>query len=253
MDNTAVIEQLFNLLLSGDRPRTRQFIGRVLASGMTPAQLTNDVIWPLHRTLFMHPRKDEVAPLAFTSAVRLLRTTIDQLQAGYEQSSRSGSSVLIFSGHDEIEDLGGQIAADMLEAAGWEVWFGGPLPATDDVVAEVHARRPAWLVLFSSSKDDAARSREVIESLRDIGGHPDLRIALGGGVFNRAPGLAEELGCDATAATPSALVDALAGRRATPTGATIAGHARGPASKSVESSRTRGRAIDGLARRRDAA
>lgn len=212
MQTSAVIEQLFNHFLNGDRPRTRQLIGRMLASGTTPAQFANDVVWPLHEALFAHRRKDEVADLAFNYAVRLLRTTIDQMQAGYQQAPRNGRTVLLFSGRDDIEDLGGQLAADLLEAAGWEVWFGGPLVATDDVLTEVHGRRPDWLVLFSSSKDDAARTREVIQTIREIGGHPELRIALGGGIFNRAPGLAEELGADATAANPLGLADALAGR-----------------------------------------
>jgi len=212
MQTSAVIEQLFNHFLNGDRPRARQLIGRMLATGMTPAEFANDVVWPLHEALFAHRRKDEVAELAFNYAVRLLRTTVDQLQAGYQQGPRNGRTVLLFSGRDDIEDLGGQLAGDLLEAAGWEVWFGGPLVATDDVVAEVHARRPGWLVLFSSSKDDAARAREVIQTIREIGGHPELKVALGGGIFNRAPGLAEELGADASAANPFGLVDALAGR-----------------------------------------
>lgn len=212
MQTSAVIEQLFNHFLNGDRPRARQLVGRVLASGVTPAEFANDVVWPLHETLFTHRRKDEVAELAFNYAVRLLRTTVDQLQPGYAQAPRNGGTVLLFSGRDDIEDLGGQIAADLLEAAGWEVWFGGPLVATDDVLAEVHARRPKWLVLFSSSKDDAARAREVIRTIREIGGHPDLRVALGGGIFNRAPGLAEELGADASAANPFGLAEALSNR-----------------------------------------
>lgn len=213
MHHGAVTEQLFNLFLSGDRPRARQLIGRVLASGVTTEQFANDVIWPLHETLFTHRRKDQVTPLAFNSAVRLLRTTVDQLQPGYRQAARRNASVLLFSGADEIEDLGGQIAADLVEADGWDVCFGGPLVATDEVLEDVHTRRPTWLVLFSSSKEDAARSRELIKTIREIGGHPGLRIALGGGIFNRAPGLAEELGADASASSPFALAAVLAGRR----------------------------------------
>lgn len=217
MQTTAVIEQYFNLLLTGDRVRVRHFVGRVLASGVTPAQFANDVIWPVHETLFKHHRRDEVCPLAFNYALRLLRTTVDQLQSGYEQAPRRGESVLLFGGREEIDDLGGQLAADFLEAAGWDVWFGGPLPATDDVVAEVHSRRPKWLVMFSPAKEDTARAREVIHTVRSIGGHPDLLVALGGGIFNRAPGLAEELGADASASTPFDLADELAStnRRAT--------------------------------------
>lgn len=212
MQTTVVIEQLFNLVLSGDRPRTRQLVGRTLAAGMGAAEFVNDIVWPVHETLFKHHRRDEVAPLAFNYAARLLRTTIDQLQSGYQQAPRRGTTVLLFSGRDEIEDLGGQIAADFLEAAGFDVWFGGPMVATDDILAEVNARQPDWLVLFSSGKEDAARAREAVQTIRTIGGHPELRVALGGGIFNRAPGLAEELGADASAATPFELVEALDGR-----------------------------------------
>lgn len=212
MHTETIVEQLFNHLVNGDRARTRQFVGRVLTEGMTPAEFAGEVVWRLQETLFKLNRADQIAPLAFNYATRLLRSLTDQLQAGYQQSPRRGAEVLLFSGREEIEDLGGQIAADLLEADGWDVRFGGPMVATDDILAEVHARRPKWLVLFCSHPKDVAPIRALIDTLRDINAHPDLRVAVGGGVFNRASGLAEEMGAIHAASTPIQLVELLAGR-----------------------------------------
>jgi len=212
MHSEAVIEQLFNLLVNGDRPAVRRFIGRVLLTGVSPDEFANDIVWPLHETLFRLHRADQIEPIAFQYSLRLLRTTIDQLQAGYAQAPRRGREVLLFGGREEIEDLGGQIASDLLEADGWEVRFGGPMVALDELLAEVHARKPAWLVLFSAHPKDVTTIREIIDTLKDIGGHPDLRIAVGGGVFNRARGLAEEMGASHSAASPKDLVELLADR-----------------------------------------
>lgn len=212
MHAETVIEQLFNVLVNGDRATVRRFVGRALSTGISPEDFVNDIVWPLHETLFRLHRADQLAPLAFNYALRLVRTTVDQLQSGFTQAPRRGRDVLLFGGRDDIEDLGGQIAADLLEADGWDVRFGGPMVALDELLAEVHARKPSWLVLYSAHPKDVTQIREVIDTLRDIGGHPDLRVAVGGGVFNRAPGLAEEMGAPHCASTPRELVELLAGR-----------------------------------------
>ncbi len=251
MHHEAIIEQLFNLLLNGDRAGTRRFVGRILAGGTTPAGFANDIAWPLHESLFRLHRADQVAPLPFHYAVRLLRSTIDQLQPGYEQAPRRGREVLLFCGREEIEDLGGQIAADLLEADGWDVRFGGPMVALDELLAEVHGRKPAWLVLFSSHPKDVTAIREIIDTLRDIGGHPDLRVAVGGGVFNRAPGLAEEMGAPHSASTPQDLVELLADRSRSGAGAPgVAGTLGRPVGDSA-ASRTQpsSQAVEGRAAR----
>ena len=200
-----VVERLFNLLLAGDRTAARDVLEESLAGGTSPESLANDVLWPIHETLHTLRRRDQVTAVAFNYATRLLRALADQLQLRYQAAPSRGEHVLLFCGSDELEDLGGQLAADLLEAAGYTVRFGGGGIAADDILGEVHERRPAWLVLFSSSAQDAPRIRQVIDSIRSIGGHPNLRIVVGGGVFNRAPGLAEEIGAAFSAKDPAGL------------------------------------------------
>ena len=51
--------------------------------------------------------------------------------------------------------------------------------------------------------------RAVIDQIREIRATPDMEIAVGGGVFNRAEGLAESIGVSRSARTPLDLVRTL--------------------------------------------
>ena len=51
--------------------------------------------------------------------------------------------------------------------------------------------------------------RQLIDHVRSINAHPEMQIIVGGGVFNRAPGLAEEIGADLWANDPIDLLDQL--------------------------------------------
>jgi methanogenic corrinoid protein MtbC1 len=112
-------------------------------------------------------------------------------------------------GPTEGEELGAQIAVDLLEASGYEVFFAGAGVANDEVLEELRQTKAGTLLLWASAAQDAPAIRALIDQIREIGGHPNLRIVCGGGVFNRALGLAEEIGADVSATTPAALVAAI--------------------------------------------
>ena len=99
--------------------------------------------------------------------------------------------------------------ADLLEADGYTVFFGGGNIAHDDILAEVHERKPDVLLMFSAGGADAPGLRQLIDHVRGINALPDMQIVVGGGIFNRAPGLAEEIGADLWASSPEELMDQL--------------------------------------------
>ncbi len=130
---------------------------------------------------------------------------VDQAQAGYEQSSRNGRSLLCICGGNESEDLAGQLCADLLEASGYEVFFAASGVANDELLCEIGQRRPDAVVVFAAAASDAPRIRHLIDTVRTLQANPGMPIICGGGVFARAPGLAEEIGADATADDPFAV------------------------------------------------
>jgi methanogenic corrinoid protein MtbC1 len=126
--------------------------------------------------------------------------------------------IVMFSGPSEADELAGQLVADTIEAAGYDVYFGGGGIANDEILAEIGEQRPDILLMFASAPSDAPNIRQLIDTIRGINACPSMQIVVGGGVFNRAAGLAEEIGADLWARSPQELIETLTdghARRAT--------------------------------------
>ncbi|MSR17922.1 MAG: cobalamin B12-binding domain-containing protein [Phycisphaerales bacterium] len=209
MNTDQANERLFQLLVSGDRAGARQFVGKLACAGWTGEEITTRVYWPVLSTIQQLHRHDQLTNLAYNYATRLLRTLVDQAWSSYTMVPHNGKRICLFCGPQEGEDLAAQIAADILEASGYEVLFCGSGIANDEILAEAAERRPNVLLMWASSASDAPSIRALIDTVRTIGALPNTSIVCGGGVFNRAPGLAEEVGADCCAANPEQLLAAL--------------------------------------------
>ena len=231
MNFEALKERLFPMLVMGDRVGARAIINEAVESGTSSEELTHECYWPMLDMINLMYREDKMANLAHHYATRLLRSLVDQAQANYQQKTSRERRIMLFCGETEVDDLAAQMVADLAEADGYSVSFGGGGVSWDEIMAEVHTRTPDVLLLFSSAASDAPNIRILIDSIRDIEACPNMQIAVGGGVFNRAEGLAEEIGADIWATTPRDLIDCLhkqADRRATPEQRTV-GQRRGDA------------------------
>ena len=224
VNSELLIERLFPALVSGDRTAARQLIDEALDQGLEAETLAHEILWPTMEMLSDLHRSDQLTTLAHHYATRLLRNLVDQVQPRYECHAPLGRSVLMFCGQTESEELEAQLTADIAEASGYEVAFGGGGIANDEILEEVNARRPDVLLMFASSPSDAPNIRLLIDHIRGINACPDMQIVVGGGVFNRAEGLAQEIGADLWARSPEELVHVLqtrCERRATPEQRTV--------------------------------
>jgi methanogenic corrinoid protein MtbC1 len=229
VDQEIIVERLFEKLITGDRTGARTIVQEALDEGVSSEEVAHSVYWPALDMVCTLYRADQLSRLAHHYATRLLRSLVDQAQARYVQKPDRKRSILMFSGSSEADELAGQLVADLIEADGYEIWFGGGGVAADEVLAEVGARNPDVLLMFASAPGDAPHIRKLIDTIRGIDAHPQLQIVVGGGVFNRAEGLAEEIGADLWAKHPTELLDKLANdpqRRATPDQRTVGRHRR---------------------------
>lgn len=202
-------ERVFETLINGDRSGARMLLADLSSQGSNAEDVLRDVFWPTHENLEKLHRSDQLTLLSYHTATRLLRQLVDQTAARLVMRPRIGKRVLATCGPSEGEELGAQMAVDILESYGYEVWFTGGGVPTDEIQARVHEDRPDILLMFSSAASDLPGIRHMIDSLHEIGACPKLQIVVGGGVFNRAPGLADELGADLCACSPLDLVDLL--------------------------------------------
>ncbi|MEN0019846.1 MAG: cobalamin-dependent protein [Planctomycetota bacterium] len=208
-DPELIVERFLEVLVSGDRPAARRSVNALQTNGFTPKQIITDVFWPAHERIGSLYRADQLSLLSHRLATRLLRALADQTASQLVIPPASDRSVFACCGPDEHDELGAQIAVDILEAEGFPVTFAAGGVPTDEVLSHVHSTKPDILLLFCSAPADLPGIRAIIDDLREINATPNTQIAVGGGVFNRAEGLAEEIGADIWAANPLELIESL--------------------------------------------
>jgi len=209
MSLDSFIERLYAALIEGDRPTARVVVDECYAAGYTAEDAVCDIFWAVHEKLETLYREDEISRLNHQTATRLLRVLVDQAASRYSYREPVGRRVFALCGPNEGDELCGQMAVDLLEATGFEVVFGGGGVAKDEVLAKVQSERPDVLLLFGSGPSDLPAIRELIDTINEIGACKGVQIVVGGGVFNRAEGLAEEIGADLWAEHPLDLADVM--------------------------------------------
>ncbi len=204
-----VTAQLLSHLVSGERRAARNLVDALYTADITPETVSKDLFWPLLENVAAMFRRDQITTLSHHYATRMLRMLVDQAQARYTMAPSRNKRIALFCGPNETEELAGQMVADLLEADGYEITFAGGGVANDDISEELAARQPDVLLMFASSAKDAPMIRELIDSIREKNAHPAMQIVVGGGIFNRAPGLDEEIGADTSAKGPADLLKTL--------------------------------------------
>lgn len=203
----AISERLFEALINGDRTMARVVASNALSDGLTPEELVSEVYWPTYETVAKLYRNDQLTRLAHHMATRLLRTLADQAAASFDMQPSNGRTVVSFCGPTDADELAAEMAVDLIEQAGFETTFAGPGVATDEILGYVQDRQPDCLLIFASAPTDLPEIRALVDQMREIGACNQTQIIVGGGVFNRADGLAEEIGADLWASDPVSLVE----------------------------------------------
>jgi methanogenic corrinoid protein MtbC1 len=209
MSQDVLIERFFETLISGSRPAARQVIRDTLDGGADPTRLVTELFWPTYEMIERLYRSDQLTKVSHHLSTRLLRVLVDQNAMLLKRGAPRNRTIFALCGPRDSDELGAQMAVDLLEQSGFDVSFAGGNIPNDEILAVVHESRPEVLLMFASGPQDLPNIRQLIDTLHEIGACPNLQIAVGGGVFNRAEGLAEEIGADLWACSPMEMVETL--------------------------------------------
>ena len=195
-------ERLFETLVNGDRPAARAIVDDTIRGGLPPEKLVGEVFWPTYELISKLFRADQLSRLSHHMATRLLRVLVDQAVLRFTKQAPVGRSIFAVCGPNDADELAAQMAVDLLERNGFNIRFAGGGIAGDEILATVQDTQPDVLLLFASAPGDLPDIRAMIDQIHEIGACRGLQVVVGGGVFNRAEGLAEEIGADLWASHP---------------------------------------------------
>jgi len=204
------VDRFLETLVSGNRDAARAVVSDALSRSTSARTVINQLLWPAHEVIEKLHRADQIDQMAYHLGTRLLRVMVDQVSAKLEIPTLRNRTVFAVCGPSQGEELAAQMAVDLLESSGFNVTFSGGGVPGDEIIAQVQERQPDVLLMFASAASDLPDIRKVIDRLKEIGACHSTRIVVGGGVFNRAEGLADEIGIEFSVANPLELVELLA-------------------------------------------
>lgn len=196
MRKGSVCERYLKNLLNGDRFACRTIIDEMLQQGMSAHRIYVELIWPIMVEVDKLYRQERISPIQEAMATRINRSMVCQLQRQLPRCQPVHRRVVIVTADSEQAELGGQMAADLFESAGWECRFLGGTVNHEDVLEFVGIFAPDILLLYGFNGKDAPAVRAMIDRIRKVNAWPNMKIMLSGGVFARAEGLWEEIGAD---------------------------------------------------------
>ena len=211
MMKNETVGRYLEALLRGDRKCSRAVIEETLQTG-TPTNLVYmEVVWPAMVEIEKLQRTERITPAQEHLATRINRTIVDQLQNKLPRRPAKDKKIVICCAPEELQELGGQIIADLFESDGWDVRFLGGGLTNDDILAFAHETAPDILLIYGTSPRQAPSVRQLIDRIKEVSAHPNMQIMVSGGLFNRAEGLWQEIGADSFAATAEQALEIAAG------------------------------------------
>lgn len=203
------LERFLERLVSGDRHGCREQLREFLDEGHEAAEAMHRLVWPACALLDDLARRDQIGAVHHHCGTVLLSQLAQRLECALSRQPARQVGLLVASGPSQTEELAGEIFAGLAEADGFETVFLGGGVESDELFHEIGRRRPRFFVSFAASGPDAPRLRRLIDAVRAQNPVEGLRIGVGGGVFRRAPGLADEIGADFAADTPFEMLEAV--------------------------------------------
>ena len=107
----------------------------------------------------------------------------------------NGPLVIVACAPEELHEIGAQILSLYLRRAGFRVVYLGQNVPLDSLVSMARALRPAVICCSASRPDTAGALRPLAGMIDEMERQADFHpvLAFGGAVFNRHPGLAEQM------------------------------------------------------------
>ncbi len=196
MTTSELFKQYLEHLFAGKRAGARELINGALDRGVAADKLLKNIIWPAMEQIDKLYRGHHIPMMTEQISTRINRMVADQLQGALAREPELGKKMIVVCGNTENHELGGQMLADLFEAAGWDVTFLGAGIPRDEILTLCSEVKPDVLTVYGALAEDIPGLRTMIELIREVGACDEMQVLVAGGVFARAEGLSQEIRAD---------------------------------------------------------
>jgi len=196
------IEEFVQLLLRNDASVAVRYVSNLRASGVSLPALYLDLLAPSARRLGVMWENDECSFTAVTIGVSRMHQVLLQFSpcfcASRAEDFDDGHSALIVPMPGEQHTFGLFMVVEFFRREGWHVWSG--TPSGEDDLIELIRKNHFDVVGCSVSADRHLNQLSAqISKIRKHSCNPNVKILVGGRMFNEHPELHSSVGADASA------------------------------------------------------
>ncbi|MEO1479114.1 MAG: cobalamin-dependent protein [Bacteroidota bacterium] len=197
------------LVLQGKRQDAIDHVLQAFNAGTAVGELYEAVLLPVQSELGTMWHLGEVSvpeEHAATEAIRGAMSVLAHTARAKSKPTPRPGAVLVGAVEGDRHDIGVRAVADLIEIAGHTaVYLGADVP-TRDLVRACETFDTAAVVLSATLTVHAPVIAEAIRAIREAGSY---RVIVGGNAFGDDDSLADRVGADAYAATPTKAVEFL--------------------------------------------
>ena len=194
-------DELVRLLLKHDACDSISFMEVLQARGATPASLYLGIITDAARHLGAMWDDDRCDFATVTISMGRLQQVVRAMSPTFQTAALSrahSESIFLLPAPGEQHSFGLVILSEFFLRAGWHV-VGGPISVAGGAAEIVRA---TWVDVAGFSISGTGRIESLAACIRDVrraSVNTDIKVMVGGPLLLSRPGLAKELGADASA------------------------------------------------------
>jgi methanogenic corrinoid protein MtbC1 len=197
-----MVREFVELLLRHDASVAVEFVQKLRDSGVTLPSIYLGLLAPAARRLGDMWERDEcdftMVTIGTSRMHQVLLRLSPSFRQGREHSARQGHTALIVPLPGEQHTFGLHMVVEFFRRKGWDTCSGCPA-TTEQLIRMVGEHRFDVIGCSVSAERHLERLARHIVALREHSKNRQVKILVGGRLFNESPGLCSSVGADATA------------------------------------------------------
>ncbi len=175
------LREISQAVIEGNAPRTKELTQKAIQAGMVPGKILHDGLVPGMNVVGDKFRNNEYYVPEVLIAARAMNTALDILKPLLAQNEDNyKGKVVIGTVKGDLHDIGKNIAAMMLEGAGFQVIDLGVDVSPEKVVEAVRQNKPNILGMSALLTTTMAYMKETITALKNEALRENIKIIIGG-------------------------------------------------------------------------
>lgn len=202
---STLIEEIFNSVLEGEAPKTKESVQAALQTGVDPAVVLNEGMIAAMREVGRRFEEGEYFVPEMLIAARAMKGGMEILKPHLISSDvKSAGKVVIGTVKGDLHDIGKNLVSLMLEGAGFEVKDMGVDVSAEKFVEAVRANNADIVALSALLTTTMPSMVTTIEALKQAGLRDKVKVIIGGAPVTET--YARQIGADGTSTDASRAV-----------------------------------------------